>query len=126
MVLNPEEERRSAQERNIWLATTRPDGRPHLVPIWFVVVDGAWYIYTGAASVKARNLQAEPRCTWSLENGDSALVFEGTARPAAPSPAVAAAFRAKFDWDIEHDPDNDQLFELTPTRKVMGKTIADG
>ena len=121
MRLTEEETRRAAQERNLWLATARPDGRPHLVPIWFAAVDDAWFVCVNPNSVKARNLQAEPRCTWSLENGDSALVFEGTARPAAPSPAVAAAFRAKFDWDIEHDPDNDQLFELTPTRKVMGK-----
>lgn len=125
MHLDPEQQRRSAQERNIWLATTRPDGRPHLVPIWFVEVGGAWYICTESKSVKARNLQAEPRCSWSLENGDSPLVIEGRAQPITPSPAVIAAFRAKFDWDIETDPDNDLVFEMTPIRKVMGQPIAD-
>ena len=26
---------RLATEPILWLATTRPDGRPHLVPVWF-------------------------------------------------------------------------------------------
>lgn len=125
MRLDSDEARRVAQERNLWLATVRPDGRPHLVPIWYVEVGGAWYICTESQSVKARNLQAEPRCSWSLENGDSPLVIEGRAQPVKPSPAVIAAFRAKFDWDIENDPDNDLLFELSPIRKVMGKAIVD-
>lgn len=125
MRLTEEEARRAAQERNLWLATARPDGRPHLVPIWFAAVDGSWYVCVNPNSVKARNLQAEPRCSWSLENGDSPLVIEGRARSVAPSQAVIAAFRAKFDWDIENDPDNDLVFELTPIRKVMGKLIAD-
>ncbi len=125
MRLTEEEARRAAQERNLWLATARQNGRPHLVPIWYVEVDGAWYLCTESKSVKARNLQAEPRCTWSLENGDDALVLEGTARPVKPTEAVIAAFRAKYDWNIDTDPDYSLLLELTPTRKVMGKAIAD-
>ncbi len=125
MRFDSDEARRVAEERNLWLATVRPDGRPHLVPIWYVEVGGAWYICTESTSVKARNLQAEPRCSWSLENGDLALVIEGRAQPVAPSPAVIAAFRAKFDWDIETDPDNDLVFELTPIRKVMGQPVSD-
>ncbi len=125
MRLTEEEARRAAQERNLWLATTRPDGRPHLVPIWFAAVDGAWFVCVNPNSVKARNLQADPRCTWSLENGDDALVLEGTARPVKPSEAVIAAFRAKYDWNIDTDPEYSLLLELTPIRKVMGKTIAD-
>lgn len=120
MRLTPEQERRVALETNLWLATTRPDGRPHLVPIWFVMVDGAWFVCVNPNSVKARNLQADPRCTWSLERGDDALVIEGQARPVEPSAAVKAAFRAKFDWDIETDQEYSLVFELTPSRKVMG------
>jgi len=26
---------RLAQEFVVWLSTTRPDGRPHIVPVWF-------------------------------------------------------------------------------------------
>jgi PPOX class probable F420-dependent enzyme len=38
------------------LATTRADGRPHVVPIWFVI-DGEDLVFnTGADTVKGRNL----------------------------------------------------------------------
>ncbi|MFO7679369.1 MAG: pyridoxamine 5'-phosphate oxidase family protein, partial [Chloroflexota bacterium] len=42
--------------RNYWLATTRPDGRPHAMPVWGVWLDEAFYFGTGADTVKARNL----------------------------------------------------------------------
>lgn len=110
--------------RNIWLATVRPDGRPHLVPIWFVRVAGRWYICTGPASVKARNLQANPRVALALEDGDQPYVVEGRARLVAPSPAVAAAFQAKFDWDITADAEYGAVFEIEVIRQVLGATDA--
>lgn len=106
--------------RNIWLATVRPDGRPHLVPIWFVVDAGRWYICTGPESVKARNLQANPRVALALEDGDQPLVVEGTARRVTPSPAVVRKFKDKFDWDITTDADYSAVFEITVTRQVLG------
>ncbi len=45
------------------LATTRPDGRPHVAPIWFVVEDGALLFNTWHTSVKARNLAADSRAS---------------------------------------------------------------
>jgi pyridoxine/pyridoxamine 5'-phosphate oxidase len=107
-------------ERNIWLATVRADGRPHLVPIWFVEEAGRWYICTSAGSVKARNLQNNPRAMWSLEDGDQAQVWEGTAQTVAPPPAVVRKFKEKFDWDITTDTQYGVVFELTPSKKVMG------
>ncbi len=39
------------------LATTRPDGRSHVAPIWFVTDDGGDIIFnTGKHTVKGRNL----------------------------------------------------------------------
>lgn len=111
---------RLAQARNIWLATVRPDGRPHLVPIWFVVDDGRWYICTSPDSVKARNLQANPRVALALEDGDNPYVVEGVARQVQPSESVAQRFKAKFDWDITTDADYGAVFEITVTRQVLG------
>lgn len=88
-------------EPNIWLATVRPDGRPHLVAIWFVYVDGHLWVCTGASSVKVHNLAAEPRVTISLKEGNRSAIGEGTAHlePAPFPTAVVDAFIAKFDWD---------------------------
>jgi PPOX class probable F420-dependent enzyme len=38
------------------LATTRRDGRPHVVPIWFVIDGDDLVFNTGAESVKGRSL----------------------------------------------------------------------
>jgi hypothetical protein len=38
------------------LATTRPDGRPHVVPIWFVLDGDDLVFNTGADTVKGRSL----------------------------------------------------------------------
>jgi PPOX class probable F420-dependent enzyme len=47
----------SAGTRTGKLATTRSDGRPHVVPIWFVL-DGDDIVFnTGADTVKGRNLR---------------------------------------------------------------------
>src|SRR5665647_3679236 len=93
---------RLAAEPNIWLATVRVDGRPHLVAIWFVHVDGHVWVCTGASSVKVRNIATEPRVTLSLEDGNRSAIGEGTAHlEDAPFPTtVIEAFMAKFDWDI--------------------------
>ena len=35
---------------NFWLATTRPDGRPHLMPLWGLWDDDALYVSTAGSS----------------------------------------------------------------------------
>jgi len=105
---------------NIWLATVRPDGRPHLIPIWFVTDDGRWYICTGSRSVKARNLHSNPHVALALEDGTNAYVVEGQARPVEPNAEVVCLFKARYDWDITSDPAYDQVFEITVTKQLMG------
>jgi nitroimidazol reductase NimA-like FMN-containing flavoprotein (pyridoxamine 5'-phosphate oxidase superfamily) len=47
--------------RTLKVATVRPDGTPHIVPVWFVL-DGDDIVFsTPSASVKARNLRASNR-----------------------------------------------------------------
>jgi len=67
-----------------WLATVRPDGRPHVTPLLAVWMDGALYFCTGVNERKAKNLAQNPRCI--LMTGCNALgsgldlVVEGEAR----------------------------------------------
>jgi nitroimidazol reductase NimA-like FMN-containing flavoprotein (pyridoxamine 5'-phosphate oxidase superfamily) len=107
---------------NIWLATVRPDGRPHLIPIWFVTDNGHWYICTGSHSVKARNLQVNPHVALALEDGTQAYVVEGQARPVNPEAEIVRKFKAKYDWDITSDSSYDQVYEIEVTRQVMGQS----
>jgi PPOX class probable F420-dependent enzyme len=100
---------RLAHEPNLWLATVRPGGGPHLTPVWFVFVTGRFWIGTGATSVKVRNLRANPRVSVCLQDGNDPLVAEGRAELAdRPFPAtVVEAFRSKYDWDVTVDEDAD-------------------
>jgi PPOX class probable F420-dependent enzyme len=109
-------------EDNIWMATTRKDGRPHLIPIWFVWRDGKAWIATGRDSQKVINLRHNPRVAFSLQDGNRPVIFEGTAAE-ADDPALrdelAPLFNEKFDWDFRTDHDADWvLVALTPTRII--------
>jgi nitroimidazol reductase NimA-like FMN-containing flavoprotein (pyridoxamine 5'-phosphate oxidase superfamily) len=71
-------EARLVESKHYWLATVRPDRRPHLIPRWGVWVDDAFY-YDGAPSTRhARNAEANPACSLSLEDGQRAVILEGT------------------------------------------------
>jgi len=106
--------------RNVWFATVRPDGRPHLVPIWFVLEGDRWYVCTNPDSVKARNLKDNPAVTLALEDGDHPFVVEGQARPIDITASLAEKFRAKYDWDITSDGHYTQLIEVTVSRRLLG------
>ena len=102
-----------------WFASTRPDGRAHLAPIWHVVHAGRIYVVTQAGSVRAMNISHQPYVSLALPDPLNVLVVDGVARPA---PELCAALRplflAKFNWDIITDADYDTVIEVTP-RKVM-------
>lgn len=118
MSLPPDARRRLETERNIWLASVRPDGRPHLAPVWFAWQAGKLYVCIEPESVKGRNLRRNPRLALSLEDGSRVVICEGTAAPlAAPWPApVVEVFRQKYDWDITSERQYTQLLEITPLK----------
>ncbi len=51
------------------MATIGSDGRPHLVAMWYAVIDGEVWFETKAASQKAVNLRRDPRVTLLFEDG---------------------------------------------------------
>jgi PPOX class probable F420-dependent enzyme len=59
------------EERTVICATNGHDGRPHLMPLWFVVRDGTLWSWTYAKSQKVRNLERDPRATLQVEAGTS-------------------------------------------------------
>jgi PPOX class probable F420-dependent enzyme len=64
--------------RNYWVASTRPDGRPHAAPVWGLWLDQAFYFSTDPTSRKGRNLAARPEVAVHLESGDEAVMLEGS------------------------------------------------
>ena len=68
--------------RTSWLATVRPDGRPHVMPLITFWLDGALYFITSQSTRKGMNLTREPRCvitTSSTTLPSIDIVVEGLA-----------------------------------------------
>ena len=116
--MTPPDDPRLLTDRNCWLATARPKGKPHLIPIWFVWHDSKFYICTEGKSVKVKNLQHAPHVSVSLEDGNKPIIAEGTATlSTAPYPAeIAALFKQKYDWDINTDSSYTTLITVTPEK----------
>ena len=89
---------------NYWLVTTRPDGRPHMMPVWGLWWQGAFWFSTGERTVKARNLAANPNCVVAPDNAEEAVVLEGTAEWIPASAALQplwAAYKKKYKWEMQ-------------------------
>jgi hypothetical protein len=62
-----------------WLATVRPDGRPHVMPLGARWIDGAFYFNAGPSTRKAKNLASNPHCVLTVSVHEFDLVVEGQA-----------------------------------------------
>ena len=87
---------RLRKSHNYWVATVRTDGRPHLMPVWGLWMEGAFYFSTGRQSRKAKNLATNSTCVIATENAAEAVVLEGVARETPELP-----LRRKFIRDTE-------------------------
>jgi nitroimidazol reductase NimA-like FMN-containing flavoprotein (pyridoxamine 5'-phosphate oxidase superfamily) len=89
--------------QNYFLTTVREDGRPHVMPIWGVWIDGAFYFSTGKNSVKTQNLASNPNCVLCPGGADEAVIVEGVAKKLADKKKFAKfakTYFKKYKWDI--------------------------
>jgi hypothetical protein len=115
-----------------WLATVRPDGRPHVMSVLAVWLEGGLFFVANNASRKAHNLARDAHCAMTTALEDAHLVVEGEAarvKDAAKLQRVADAYAAKYDWHVTvrnaafdadygaptADPPPYVVYELTPT-----------
>jgi Pyridoxamine 5'-phosphate oxidase len=120
--------RRLVEPKNYWLHTTGPTGSPNATPVWGVTVDGVLYLYTARSTVKARNLQRDPRVVIHLESGADVVIVHGRlvdrGRPSEHQ-AVIEAFDQKYGQPDEQpfvpsaDPAFDVLYSLAPQRALL-------
>ena len=64
-------------QRTVSCATIGPEGRPHLVALWYVPMGAHLDCWTYAASQKARNLARDPRATLLTEAGTTYQELRG-------------------------------------------------
>jgi nitroimidazol reductase NimA-like FMN-containing flavoprotein (pyridoxamine 5'-phosphate oxidase superfamily) len=107
--------------RTFWLATIRQDRlaaqpRPHVMPVWGVWLDDAFYFSTGRKSRKGQNLAANPACTVANDHGEEAVIIDGQATQvnAAEARRVAVAYKEKYKMDPRSM--GEPIFRVQPKR----------
>src|SRR6266487_2489175 len=91
--------------RNYWIATTRPDGKPHSRPVWGIWLDNTFYFSTG--SLATQNLAIRPAITVHLESGSEVVIIEGVAELVNETvlvERVVSLYNQKYNWNV--DPHN--------------------
>jgi len=104
--------------RTFWLATIHAgQPRPHVMPVWGVWLDDAFYFSTGRKSRKGQNLAANPACTVTNDDGQEAVIVEGLATQvddASELKRIAAAYIKKYKMDPRSM--EEPIFRVQPSR----------
>ena len=128
------------ESKHYWLCSVRPPsadapgGRPHVVPRWGAFLDNKFY-YDGSPETRhARNIAINPHVTLNLENGEQAIILEGTSRAAGkPDPEfaqrLAKAIGDKYSA-LGYSPEPNQwdeggLFVFTPRQCIAWSKFTD-
>jgi PPOX class probable F420-dependent enzyme len=96
---------RLTSSHDYWLSTVRPDGRPHVMPVWGIwslAGEHALWFSTSPTSRKARNLTADARCALTTDDALEPVVVEGTAR-LETDPTAIAEFTRRVNVKYEVD-----------------------
>lgn len=122
---------RLRREPIIWLSTVRRDGRPHLVPVWFLWDGETILIFSQPDAQKIRNLRASPHACLALEaaaGGSDVVILEGVATfiTLGDAEPAFAAFTAKYSermarmgWTLETMLEEYSLpVRVTPARLI--------
>jgi PPOX class probable F420-dependent enzyme len=80
-----------AEKKVVTCATIGPNGRPHLMPLWYAAEGTTLRGWTYAKSQKAKNLERDPRATLQVEDGEMYHELRGV--------------MMECDVAIERDPD---------------------
>lgn len=120
---------RLERSHNYWICTTRPDGRPHSIPVWGFFLDDVLYFGTARSSRKGRNLSGNPAVSVHLESGDDVVILEGTAREVtgderATLVKLNAASKRKYKEPLTTIPGESVIYAVRP-RLVLSWTEND-
>lgn len=126
-------DRRLRTEPIIWLGSVRPDGRPHLVPVWFLWDDLKVLVFSLPNTQKVINIRNNPNVSLALEaaeQGYDVVRFEGRATLVA-DPKISGtmpAFVEKYANVLRRWPAKEwagkfsQAIAITPTRLMSWRT----
>ena len=113
----------------IWLGSVRPDGRPHLVPVWFLWDGKQILLFSQPNTQKIRNLRQNPNVILALDDtkdGEDVVILEGEAEFLNDTAVntILPAYSAKYDSELKSmgytaealTAEYSQAIRITPTR----------
>ena len=107
------------QNRDAWLATASPKGRPH------VIATATWWngselvVTTRGASQTARNMAVSPHVRLALGAPDDAVLIDADVVETAAverAPELATGFAAAAGWDPREVGEGWMFYRLKPVR----------
>jgi nitroimidazol reductase NimA-like FMN-containing flavoprotein (pyridoxamine 5'-phosphate oxidase superfamily) len=111
---------RLAQAPRYWLATVRPDGRPHVVPTDGLWIDDVLWFGGSTGTVHHRNLSRNGAAAVHLEDGTRAIIVEGQAALTTPSSeqarGLAALSTVKYGFAAPIEAYRATMWRLSPAR----------
>ena len=111
--------------QHYWIATVRPDGRPHVVPVEGLWVDDAWYYSGSKETIHYRSVAANPQAAMHLEAATKVFVVEGEVLPIDPAQTLVArlakAWRQKYGYAPPDADESVGVLRLTP-RSILAWT----
>lgn len=119
-----------ARSRTGTMATIGPDGQPHLVAMWYGVVDGDIWVETKVKSQKVVNLRRDPRVSFLIEDGMTydalrGVSFEGRAEIVDDPDTI---FRVGVSvWERYNGPYTDDLkpaVDMMMNKRVAVRVVA--
>lgn len=119
------------RSRTATVASNGPDGMPHVVAMWYGLIDGAVYIETKAKSQKAVNLRRDPRIVFMVEAGTSydslrGVSLEGTCtilEEADGQEYWDAAISVYERYTAPYTPDARPIVEFMMNKRVVVKLV---
>ena len=110
-----------------WLTTVRPNGQPQSSPVWFVIDDDEFLIYSLEGTARTSNVKSNPRVSLNLDSkaGTDVVAVEGTARVVEGPPSTEhTSYQDKYSEGIRrigHTPESfaeqySVVLRITPTR----------
>lgn len=94
------------EARTYWISTTRPDGKPHAVPVWGAWVLDRFYCDGHPQTRWARNLDSHnPAIVVHIESEGIAIMVEGVSEDTKPDAEMARLIEESFEARYNYKPD---------------------
>ncbi|MDH3470442.1 MAG: TIGR03667 family PPOX class F420-dependent oxidoreductase [Acidimicrobiia bacterium] len=89
-----------------WLTTVSRGGQPQTSPVWFLLDDGAIWVYSLPDTARVRNIEANPKVSVNLDGngtGGDIVTIEGRASfdPSAPAAWEVPDYVTKYTAEME-------------------------